>query len=176
LYEYEQVQLGSQKLKLKNQTIFRHYDYQTQTNTYFYRTNETLIGHCLKPMLIKKNYRLGISQPLNLLQLTKKQTQPEKIDLQKPQQAYYADFQEHLLTSLLLLCEKAHFIQLPLEQEQVPRELNACDQNIQSHFKTKPLFHFTFNPANVPLVLQFLEQLDNLAEQFAVIESSDFYF
>ena len=174
LYEYEQVQLDSPKLK--NQKVFRHYDYSTGQNSYFYRTNETLIGYCLKPILIKKNYRLGISQPLNLLSLTKKQVQKEKLELTKPKQICSVDFQTHLITSLLLFCEKVQFIQLPLEQEQVPRELNQCDQNIQSHFKTKPLFHFTFNPTNVPIVLQFLEQLDNLAEQFAISESSDFYF
>lgn len=195
LYQYEEraVHLeGKSKLDQithqplpSHQKVFRRYDYSTGQNSYFYRTNEQLIGHCLKPILIKKNYRLGISQPLNLLELTKKQTQMEQLELEKPQQNYHcsadsvslhSDFQEHLLTSLLLLCEKAQFIQLPLEQELVPKELNSCDQNIQSHFKTKPLFHFTFNPQNVPIVLQFLEQLDNLAEQFAISESSDFYF
>src|SRR5205814_6246767 len=89
--------------------------------------------------------------------------------------SYSADFQEHLLTSLLLFCEKAQFIQLPTEQAQVPQELKRCNQNIQSHFSSKPLLYFTFLPPQVPLVLQFLEHLDRLAEQFAISESSQFY-
>jgi hypothetical protein len=198
LYEYEEYavllkgrsridQITNQPLP-SHQKIFRHYDHSTGQTSYFYRTNEQLVGKCAKPILIKKNYRLGISQPLNLLQLTKQQTHQEKLELVKPQQnsvslhcsadsaSPHSDFQEHLLTTLLLFCETAQFIQLPLEQEQVPKELNSCNQNIQSHFKSKPLLHFTFNPTNVPLVLQFLNQLDQLSEQFAVPESSEFYF
>jgi hypothetical protein len=81
----------------------------------------------------------------------------------------------------LFFCEKASFVHLPTEQEQVPKEWaianqkSACNQNIQSHFNSKPLLHFTFTPSVVPLVLQFLEHLDSLAEQFAITESSDFY-
>ena len=54
----------------KNQKVFRSYNYQTQQTSYFYRTNETLIGHAAKPVLIKKNYRLG-TRALNPLALLK---------------------------------------------------------------------------------------------------------
>jgi hypothetical protein len=158
-----------------HQKIFRHYDYQTQETSYFYRTNEQLVGKCLAPTLIKKNYRLGRSlQPLNLLQLVNKPKE-EVLNFQKPKQTFSSDFQEHLITSLLFFCETVQFVQVPLEQEQVPQELKHCNQNIQSHFKSKPLLHFTFSLPAVPLVLKFLAQLDSLANQFAITESSQFY-
>jgi hypothetical protein len=169
-------QLTNQPLN-SQQMVFRHYDYQTGQTSYWYRTNERLIGKCAKPTLIKKNYRLGTRslQPLNLLQLTQKQVRPGQIHFKKPPpKTYSSDFQEYLLTSLLLFCETAQFIQLPLEQEQVPKEV-GCNQNIHSHFKSKPLLFFTFSPPAVPLVLQFLDQLDHLAKQFDTESSADFY-
>src|ERR1043166_8343967 len=69
LYEYEQREallIGKSKLDAqtkqflpKNQKIFRHYDYATGQTSYFYRTNEQLVGKVSTPTLIKKNYRLG---------------------------------------------------------------------------------------------------------------------
>ena len=171
-----------------HQKIFRRYHYATGHTTYFYRTNEQLVGKCLTPLLIKKNYRLGTRslQPLNLLSLTKKQTLKEKLEWQKPpsKPTFATDFQEHLLTSLLFFCETAQFIQVPLEQPLVPKEIeqsdrvslkSVCNQNISTHFKPKPLLHFTFAPSVVPLVLQFLEQLDAQASEWAVESSQDFY-
>ena len=38
----------------KNQKVFRHYNYQTQQTTYFYRTNEQLVGKVLTPPSLKK--------------------------------------------------------------------------------------------------------------------------
>jgi len=35
--------------------------------------------------------------------------------------------------------------------------------------------HFTFSLPAVPLVLQFLDHLDNLAHQFEITSSVDFY-
>jgi hypothetical protein len=189
LYEYEERtalvqgrtrldQLTGQPLN-SQQTVFRRYDYSTQQVSYFYRTNEQLVGKCAKPVLIKKSYRLGVSQPLNLLSLTKPQTHQERLEFQKSvgplKQTYSADFQEHLLTSLLFFCEKAHFVQVPLEQEQVAKENSGCNANIQAHFSSKPLLHFTFTSSVVPLVLSFLDNLGNLAQQFAITESSQFY-
>jgi hypothetical protein len=185
LYEYEEREVTlDQRSKLdkltqqplnNQQKIFRHYNYQTGQTSYFYRTNEQLVGKCLAPTLIKKNYRLGRSlQPLNLLQLVNK-SKEEVLNLQKPKQTISSDFQEHLITSLLFFCETVQFVQVPLEQEQVPQELKHCNQNILAHFKSKPLLHFTFSLPAVPLVLKFLAQLDSLAHQFAITESSQFY-
>jgi hypothetical protein len=90
LYEYEERtavvqgrtrldQLTGQSLN-SQQTVFRRYDYATGQTSYYYRTNEQLVGKCAKPVLIKKSYRLGVSQPLNLLSLTKSQTSKEKLE------------------------------------------------------------------------------------------------
>jgi len=176
--------------------VFRHYDYSTGQTSYFYRTAEQLVGKCLKPLLIKKNYRLGSRclQPLNLLQLLKNLDRFDKRSTQlpfsKPKQTFSSDFQEHLITHLLFFCETAQFVQVPLEQEQVPQEVeqkdftknpdrvslkSVCNQNILAHFKSKPLLHFTFSLPAVPLVLQFLDHLDNLAHQFEITSSADFY-
>jgi hypothetical protein len=65
----------------KNQKIFRYYDYNTAQTSYFYRTNEKLVGKCSKPTLIKKNYRLGTRSlnPLNLLDLAYKDKKKEAL-------------------------------------------------------------------------------------------------
>jgi hypothetical protein len=165
-------QLANQILP-SHQKVFRHYNYQTGQTTYFYRTSEKLVGHCRVPVLLKKNYRFGVSQPLNLLKLASK-TKPEQLKLRKPKTVYQADFQEQLLTQLLFFCETAQFVQVPLEQELVTQELKLCNQNILAHFTPKPLLHFTFSTEAVPLVLSFLAHLDSLAHQFAITESSDF--
>ncbi|MCE8163085.1 MAG: hypothetical protein I3274_02605 [Candidatus Moeniiplasma glomeromycotorum] len=188
LYEYEELPVllaGKSKLDQRSgqllngrQKVFRRYHYSSGQTSYFYRTSEKLVGYCLKPVLIKKNYRLGTRslQPLNLLKLVQKQSHQAKLEWKKPKATHSTDFQEHLLTQLLFFCETAQFIQLPLEQEKVPKEISTCNQNIHSHFKSKPLLHFTFSPQTVPLVLKFLDQLDNLAQQFEVESSQDFYF
>ncbi|CAI2181500.1 19950_t:CDS:2, partial [Funneliformis geosporum] len=63
----------------KNQKIFRHYDYHTAQTTYFYRTNEQLVGQVANPTLLKKNYRLGTRSlnPLSLLSLATKHSKKE---------------------------------------------------------------------------------------------------
>ncbi|MCE8159342.1 MAG: hypothetical protein I3270_02520 [Candidatus Moeniiplasma glomeromycotorum] len=187
LYGYEEraVQLVNQSRfdYLTNQSlpshqkVFRRYDYQTEATSYFYRTKEQLVGRSLNPLLIKKNYRLGTRslQPLNLLPLATPFKQKSILNFKKPPSSYSADFQEHLITQLLFFCETAQFVQVPLEQEQVPQELKQCNQNILAHFKSKPLFYFTFSPPAVPLVLQFLEHLDSLAKQYDIESSADFY-
>jgi hypothetical protein len=82
LYDYEQRnallngkskidQLTGAKLN-GHQKIFRHYDYTTGQTTYYYKTNRQLVGQRARPVLIKKNYRLGTRSlnPLSLLKLT----------------------------------------------------------------------------------------------------------
>ncbi|CAI2198839.1 1944_t:CDS:2, partial [Funneliformis geosporum] len=161
LYDYEQraVNLvGKSKIDQitgtnlnGNQHIFRHYDYQTAETSYFYRTNKKLTGQCSKPVLIKKNYRLGTRalNPLNLLTLATKHSKKELYQFKKPKKPMVQhDFQEFLITRLLLLCSKAEFTHLPLEQERVSKEQGTCDQLPYTHFQTKPVLHFQFLPEN----------------------------
>ncbi|CAG8473007.1 2999_t:CDS:2 [Ambispora gerdemannii] len=59
LYDYDQkpaLLIGNHKLDAqtgqhlaRNQHIFRYYDYETNQTSYFYRTNEQLIGHAAQP-------------------------------------------------------------------------------------------------------------------------------
>jgi hypothetical protein len=59
LYQYDQREallIGKSKLDAKtkqhlpkNQKIFRHYDYDTEQTSYFYRTNEQLVGKAQNP-------------------------------------------------------------------------------------------------------------------------------
>ena len=187
LYEYEErTALLSGKSKLdqatqqplnNQQTIFRRYDYQNQTTTYFYRTNEQLIGKCAKPVLIKKNYRLGTRSlnTLSLLNLASKAARKEVYLLKKPQNNLLQhDFQEFLITRLLLLCKSAEFLHLPLEQERVSKENNLCDSLIYTHFTTKPVLHFTFLPENATVVRTFIANLDTYAQEFDMEEAQDF--
>jgi hypothetical protein len=162
----------------KNQKVFRHYDYQTQTTTYFYRTNEQLVGQCAKPVLIKKNYRLGTRSlnPLSLLSLASKANRKEVYLFKKPTKpAVQHDFQEFLITRLLLLCSQAEFLHLPLEQARVFKEKGACDNLVYHHFKTKPVLHFQFLPEQAPLVRSFISNLDTYAQDYDLEESQTFY-
>lgn len=196
LYEYEtrEVNLvGKSKLDtltgqyLNNQQkVFRHYNYQTQQTTYHYRTNEQLVGHCAKPTFIKKNYRLGTRSlnPLNLLNTAQKSRHKETLFLknlstQTPtfihSTEHFKDFQEFLITNLLLFCKSAEFIHAPLEQTHVSKLKKTCDKTISNHFNSRPLLHFTFKPETVPLVLAFLNNLDHHANLYDMEESKDFY-
>jgi hypothetical protein len=192
LYTYEQREaLLSGKSKLdaltnqylnNQQQVFRHYDYQTKQTTYFYKTNEQLIGHCAKPTLIKKNYRLGTRalNPLNILNLAQKATKKETVWLKNPLESQFSraqekDFQEYLITNLLLFCKKAEFLQAPVEQTHVSKLKSKCDKAVSNHFTPKPLLHFTFKPETVPLVLAFLNNLDHHADYYDMEESKSFY-
>ena len=200
LYSYEPREaLLSGKSKLdaltnqylnNQQQVFRSYNYQTKQTTYFYKTNETLTGHCTKPHFIKKNYRLGTRSlnPLNLLKLANKPQSNEAFLLKKPpnppfsrereiiQQAeHFKDFQEFLITNLLLFCQKAQFTHLPLEQPHVSKLKRNCDKSVNSHFQTKPVLHFNFAPETVPLVLAFLNNLDFYSDYYDMSESKEFY-
>jgi hypothetical protein len=195
LYEYEtrEVSLvGKSKLDAltgehlpKNQAVFRHYDYLTKQTSYFYKTNEQLIGHCSNPTFIKKNYRLGTRSlnPLNILKAGHQPQHQENLLLKKPPNPatftqpveHFSDFQEFLITNLLLFCQKAQFTHLPLEQLHVSKLKNKCDQTPTNHFQTKPILHFNFAKETVPLVLAFLNNLDHQADYFDMEESKNFY-
>ena len=161
----------------KNQKVFRHFNYQTQQTTYFYRTNETLISHAAQPILIKKNYRLGTRSlnPLSLLNLATKHRQKEVYSLKKPKKpAVQPDFQEFLITRLLLLCKSAEFCHFPLEQDHVLKENGTCDQLPYTHFTTKPVLRFTFLPEQAPVIRQFIANLDTYANDYDLEASQDF--
>jgi len=143
----------------------------------YYRTQEKLVGKCLKPTLIKKNYRLGTRSlnPLNLLKLAHHNKKKAVICFKKPpEQAVQSDFQTFLITRLLLLCQQAEFCSIPLEQPLVPKELTACNQSITSHFRTKSVFHFQFLPEQASLIRAFIDQLDTYAQEYDLEESKDF--
>jgi hypothetical protein len=161
----------------KNQKIFRKFDYETQITTYFYRTNEQLVGKCSQPTLIKKNYRLGTRSlnSLSLLNLATKHAKKELYQFKKPKKpAIQSDFQEFLITRLLFSCKKAEFLQIPLEQDKVPKEANNCDQSILNHFQTNPVLHFSFLPVQAPLIRTFMDKLDDYAKEYDMEESKDF--
>src|SRR5205085_8130775 len=146
--------------------------------TYFYRTNETLVGKAQSPQLIKKNYRLATRSlnPLNLLKLASKAKETPTILLKKPKlKPTNHDFQEFLITNLLTFCKSAEFLNLPLEQPQVPKLKSKCDGTVYHHFKPKSVLHFKFPPETVPLVLAFLNNLDYYAQEYDIQESQDFY-
>jgi hypothetical protein len=162
----------------KNQKVFRAYDYSTNQTSYFYKSNEILIGKCANPTLIKKNYRLATRalNPLSLLGLATKSNRKAaylfKKSLAKP---LSNDFQTFLITRLLLFCQKAEFTHLPLEQDQVSKDKGACDNLIYTHFQTKPVLHFQFLPENAATIRLFIEKLDTYAQEYDLEESQDFY-
>ena len=186
LYDYDQkpvLLIGHHKLDAesgqhlpKNQKIFRHYHYETSETSYFYRTNEKLSGKCANPTLIKKNYRLGTRSlnPLNLLSLFSKHSKKELYLARKSKRQLNQDFQEFLITRLLLLCSKAEFCHLPLEQDRVPKENKQCSSTIYTHFQTKPVLHFSFLPQNAQVVRTFIANLDTYAQDYDFEESKDF--
>jgi hypothetical protein len=109
-----------------------------------------------------------------LLKLASKHVKKELYSFKKPKRQLSQDFQEFLITRLLLLCSKAEFLHTPLEQEQVPKEADQCNQSIQAHFQTKPVLHFQFLPENATVVRAFIEKLDTYASEFDMEESKDF--
>jgi hypothetical protein len=156
-----------------NQRLFRRPD-----NTYYYRTNEILIGHCTKPLLIKKSYRLGYHSLstlplLNLAQLTK-QSASLAFRKKAASKIMPIDFQAYLISSLLLLGKKAEFINLPLEQAKVPQTASKCDQLIYTHFQKQPTLRFKFAQENSQPIRIFMENLDHQAETFDIEEKQHF--
>ncbi len=189
LYDYEQkpvLLIGKHKLDAltgqhlpKNQKVFRYYNYQTQETSYFYRTQEKLVGQSAKPVLIKKNYRLG-TRSLNTLSLTNlayKDKKKEIVNLTKSKlklATLQQDFQEFLVTLLLPLCKTAEFVHIPVEKEEVPKELNNCDNTVANHFQTKPVLRFTFEPEQASVIRAFSEKLDTYAQEYDMEESKEF--
>ncbi|CAH1760035.1 1603_t:CDS:2 [Entrophospora sp. SA101] len=156
-----------------NQHLFRKPD-----NTYYYHTKETLVGHCAKPLLVKKSYRLGYHglNALPLLKLAQEAKQPASLTFRKKTSSKIVpiDFQEYLITSLLLLAKKAEFLNLPLEQLQVPQTSNKCDQLAHTHFQKMPVLRFNFAKENAQLAKAFVHNLDNQAETFDIEEKQGF--
>ncbi|CAG8547131.1 39222_t:CDS:1 [Gigaspora margarita] len=187
LYEYDQkpaLLITKHKLDAetgrhlpKNQKVFRHYNYETAETSYFYRTNEQLVGQAQKPFYDKKHFRLGTRSlnPLSLLKLANKHAKKELYSFKKPQQHLSHDFQEFLITRLLFLCSKAEFLHTPLEQDHVLKENGNCDQLPYTHFQTKPVLHFQFLPENATVVRTFIAHLDQYSQEFDMEESQDFY-
>ncbi|CAJ0840541.1 10154_t:CDS:2 [Entrophospora sp. SA101] len=156
-----------------NQHIFKRQD-----NTYYYRANEQLIGHCAKPLIIKKSYRLGYHSlsTLPLCQLAQWTKPSVSLAFRKKAAAKITpvDFQEYLITSLLLFCKKAEFINLPLEKEKVPQTQGKCDQLDYTHFQKMPTLRFKFAKENANLARIFMENLDNQAQEFDIEEKQGF--
>jgi hypothetical protein len=73
-----------------------------------------------------------------------------------------------------LLCQKAQFLNLPLEQAQVPQIRNKCDQLSYTHFQKKPTLRFQFAKKTAPLIKEFMLNLDHQAEIFDVEEKQNF--
>jgi hypothetical protein len=184
LYDYEtreallangsKIDALTGKFLAPNQHLFRRAD-----NTYYYRQNEQVVGRCAKPLIIKKNYRLG-NHGLNaqpLMKLARKSKRADTILLSKKPAKNIAaiDFQEYLITSLLLLSKKAEFAHLPLEKTNVPKAKNQCDQLDYTHFQTKPVLRFKFAPENAELVKTFINNLDQQAAEFDFIEANEFH-
>ena len=191
LYDYEEKEvllINQSKLDAQtgnflngNQKVFRKFDYETQATSYFYRTNKTLTGKCQKPVLIKKNYRLGTRtlNTLSLLKLTKKSKKKESLKLRKSQlkkPTLNCDFQELIIANFLLLCKTAEFTHAPLEQEKVPKEAEQCNGLIYTHFQAKPILRFTFAPEQAATVREFIDKLDDYAEEYEMEESKNFTF
>jgi hypothetical protein len=73
-----------------------------------------------------------------------------------------------------LLCNQAEFVHLPLEQEQVLKETQQCNQVIYQHFQIKPVFRFQFLPENAAIVRTFIAKLDTYAAEYDMEESQEF--
>jgi hypothetical protein len=179
LYNGKKLDALSGEFLPRNQKIFRKFDYQTQETSYFYRTKEKLSGQSAKPTIIKKNYRLGTRslKSLNLLDLATKDSKKEVVSFTKSKlksATLQQDFQEFLITRLLLLCKNAEFCHIPLEQEQVLKELSNCDNTIQNHFQTKPVLRFTFETEQATVIRAFIEKLDDYAKEYDMEESKEF--
>jgi hypothetical protein len=84
------------------------------------------------------------------------------------------DFQEYLISSLLLLCKKAQFLNLPLEKPKVPQSRSKCDKLDYTHFQKMPTLRFKFAKENAELVRTFMLNLDNQAEIFDIEEKQGF--
>ncbi|CAG8584279.1 9107_t:CDS:2, partial [Paraglomus brasilianum] len=76
-----------------------------------------------------------------------KASRKELYHFKKPKAQLNQDFQEFLITRLLLLCNKAEFLHTPLEQEQVPKEAEQCSQSIYHHFQTPMLWNMIWKKA-----------------------------
>jgi hypothetical protein len=113
---------------------------------------------------------------LPLLKLAQKSHKEELFNFQRQPVAKIvpADFQEYLITSLLLLAKKAEFLNLPLEQPQVSQSGNKCDQLAHTHFQKMPVLRFQFAKESANLIKEFVLNLDHQAEEFDIEEKQGF--
>lgn len=180
LYAYQEhkatVHKGSKLDMLGRNLPPNQHLFKRQDNTYYYRTNEQLIGHCAKPLIIKKSYRLGYHNLSTLPLLNLAQTKQASLAFRKKPAAKLVpiDFQEYLISSLLLLCQKAEFVNLPLEKPTVPQTSHKCDQLAYTHLQKLPTLRFKFAQENASLVRTFMENLDRQATEFDIEEKQQF--
>jgi hypothetical protein len=73
----------------------------------------------------------------------------------------------------LLLCKKAQFLNLPLEQPTVPKPLK-CDQLSYTHFQKKPVLRFQFTKDQAETIRNFMLNLDSQAQTFDIQEKQNF--
>src|SRR6185369_16119332 len=183
LYQYQEkeaiIKNNSKLDALTNQYLApNQHLFKRQDNTYYYRTNEQLIGHCAKPLVIKKSYRLGYHglNTLPLIKLSQLTKQREHLTFRKKPATKLVpvDFQEYLISSLLLLCKKAEFVNLPLEQPKVPQSRGKCDALDYTHFQKMPVLRFKFAKESANLIKQFILNLNQQAEEFDIEEKQNF--
>jgi hypothetical protein len=74
------------------------------------------------------------------------------------------------------MCQKAEFLKIPLEADEVPKQKGICNTFATSHFETNSVFHFTFKSEQASLVRSFMEKLDDYALEYDLTEAKDFYF
>jgi hypothetical protein len=101
-----------------------------------------------------------------LLNISQKSPKEEAFNFQKKLATKFVpiDFQEYLITSLLLFSKKAEFVNLPLEQPQVTKTKDHCDQLAYTHFQKQPVLRFKFAKESPQLIRTFMENLDRQAE------------
>jgi len=126
---------------------------------------------------MKRNYRLAYhnlsTQPLLKLALETKQREHLTFRKTLANKIIPIDFQEYLLTSLLLMCQKAQFLNLPLEQPTVPKPLKF-DALDYTHFQRKPVLRFQFTKDQAEIIRNFILNLDNQASEFDIQEKQSF--
>jgi len=71
------------------------------------------------------------------------------------------------------MCQKAQFLNLPLEQPTVPKPLK-CDALDYTHFQRKPVLRFQFTKDQAEIIRNFILNLDNQASEFDIQEKQSF--
>ncbi|CAG8602563.1 2818_t:CDS:1, partial [Ambispora leptoticha] len=157
-----------------NQHIFRRYNYETNQTTYFYRTNRKLVGKRVHPIRTKKHYRIGRNiNPHPLLEQVQNHPTKPVLELKSNQKIYTQDFKQLVYSKLSALAETIRIVKIPLPKKYVPKEDNKCIRDVHHHFGFKIITYLTFPPENIPKAKEFLDQLDEHANEYGVPESKD---